>query len=543
MHVITLNKQPKTSHPPQPRLYFIFFAVIFFIGTLLRFVQFSYNRALWFDEAMLSSNIVQRSVGNLAHPLDMNQAAPIGYLLLSKAAVILFGSNDAALRIIPLISSLAGLVLFYFVARRFLSPAFALLAFTFFALSSHLIYFASEAKQYGNDVTMCLLVLWLAIRLSEDPRYRNRWILFSIITSLCIFSAHPAIFVAIGCLMGLFWQFLHPGARPFKPLWLWISSVWICLSTLLDYAVFLRYSAGNSFFYYSNEGYFLPLPTSLAKIYRIGQIVVDLFCNVWESRLGLPIPRQGALLLLAMVIGVMGFLLFLTRLNKPLIQFVTVPFGLLVLVSFAHKFPFAPRLCLFITPTLIIVVASFLEVVWNVHRFIGQLFVLILVIALLTIPLSASIQNLYCPLTHGEDIREVLTEMRPLVRPGDIICVQTLAEPEFDFYTEIQPQLSLEGIDVNKRRMDGCQLNQFNDTVSKPDLMSLISHFHSKQRVWIVLGQPGFAPNVKSEELILGTFDHFGRRIKTIKELESSSMLYIINPSASLLDTHTGGAI
>lgn len=74
--------------------------------------QYLYNRSLWADEAVLALNIVNRSYLELLQPLDYDQAAPIGFLIVEKFAVQLFGDNEYSLRLFPLLSGIISLLLF-----------------------------------------------------------------------------------------------------------------------------------------------------------------------------------------------------------------------------------------------------------------------------------------------------------------------------------------------------------------------------------------------------------------------------------------------
>ena len=56
-------------------------AIICF-GILVRLVQYLFNRSLWADEAVLALNIVNRSYLELLEPLDYEQGAPIGFLMV-----------------------------------------------------------------------------------------------------------------------------------------------------------------------------------------------------------------------------------------------------------------------------------------------------------------------------------------------------------------------------------------------------------------------------------------------------------------------------
>src|SRR3989338_11217817 len=75
--------------------------IIILIGIIFRFYRYLYNKALWLDEAMLSLNIVERSFLELLKPLDYRQNAPIGFLMIEKFFVNIFGNNEYSLRLFP----------------------------------------------------------------------------------------------------------------------------------------------------------------------------------------------------------------------------------------------------------------------------------------------------------------------------------------------------------------------------------------------------------------------------------------------------------
>ncbi len=114
------------------------------IGAGLRLYFYLSNRSLWFDEALLALNLTERSFAELMQPLDYNQSAPLGFLLIQKTVISLLGNRDYLLRLIPLLAGLTSLPLFFLTARLFLRPVAVHAAMWFFALSPQLIYYSSE---------------------------------------------------------------------------------------------------------------------------------------------------------------------------------------------------------------------------------------------------------------------------------------------------------------------------------------------------------------------------------------------------------------
>ncbi len=80
--------------------------IIILFGIILRLGQYLFNRSLWLDESYLTLNIINKSFSQLLLPLDYDQAAPIGFLIVEKVIVGIFGNNEYALRLFPLLSGI-----------------------------------------------------------------------------------------------------------------------------------------------------------------------------------------------------------------------------------------------------------------------------------------------------------------------------------------------------------------------------------------------------------------------------------------------------
>src|SRR5688572_28999727 len=93
--------------------------LILLAGFLLRLRQYLMGRSLWLDEAMLALNIVNRNLGDLFKPLDYDQGASIGFMLVEKTFGLIFGRNEFSLRLFPFLVGLVSLWLFYLLLKKF----------------------------------------------------------------------------------------------------------------------------------------------------------------------------------------------------------------------------------------------------------------------------------------------------------------------------------------------------------------------------------------------------------------------------------------
>jgi hypothetical protein len=69
---------------------------------------------------MLASSIVKRSFSGLMQPLDYGQGAPVGFLFLEKASILIFGNHDYILRLFPLLMSSLAIVFMWRVTEIYL---------------------------------------------------------------------------------------------------------------------------------------------------------------------------------------------------------------------------------------------------------------------------------------------------------------------------------------------------------------------------------------------------------------------------------------
>ena len=133
--------------------------VLILAGVALRLRAYAAPQSLWWDEAMLAENVISRSFSQLFTTLDFHQAAPPGWLILEKTAVVTMGTSEFSLRLIPFIVSIASVPLFWLLARRCLPAVAALVGLGLFALSHDAGVFAAEVKQYSFDLFAGILVL------------------------------------------------------------------------------------------------------------------------------------------------------------------------------------------------------------------------------------------------------------------------------------------------------------------------------------------------------------------------------------------------
>ena len=84
--------------------------LLLLIGVALRCRAYFAGTSLWLDEMLLSRNILELPLGALlTEPLQLDQVAPRGFLLVEKLSVLAFGPTELALRLFPFLCGIASL--------------------------------------------------------------------------------------------------------------------------------------------------------------------------------------------------------------------------------------------------------------------------------------------------------------------------------------------------------------------------------------------------------------------------------------------------
>ena len=202
---LALDETEPLDARSQQRWIWLFLA----LGVAARVIRYALRFPLWEDESFLAANFLQRGYPDLAGPLDYFQVCPLGFLWVQLTAVKLLGFNEYALRLVPLLAGLASLFLFRRLAGRFLQGTALVLAVAIFSVSYPCIRYSAEAKQYGVEMFVSLVLLTLAVEWWRRPE-KTGWLwALAGFAPIGVWLSYPAIFV--GGAIGLFvaWMLLR----------------------------------------------------------------------------------------------------------------------------------------------------------------------------------------------------------------------------------------------------------------------------------------------------------------------------------------------
>ena len=458
------------------------------VGILLRVVHYLHATSLSVDESLLTLNVLGRSPAELLEPLADSQGAPLGYLLLLKSVIGVFGDSEPALRLIALVCGIASLFLFRSLAIRLLTPAAVPIAVGLFALAGGLIFYSAQVKQYSGDVLLALVMYWMADHvLQRRPAW---WFvgLYGLAGAVALGLSHPAVFILTGIALSFTCfnvvrsgQQRRFGVLPAFAIWgaTFLTIYWLSLRNLSNHAWLLNFW----------EDEFMPLPpTSLDDV----RWMITAFFQMFSKMLGFSLQGICGLTFLAGVYG-----MFST--NRERLAGLLLPILLALGASGFQLYPFCCRLILFAAPALLLLMAEgtiTLVSFTRAQRAIG----VTLIVLLFLHPVMWAGYYVLNP-RYEEEIKPELAYLEANRQPQDVVYVYYGARPAFTYYAKRY------GLDLETCCTIGVRSRE-DWTGYEQDLARL----RGNRRVWFVFSHIFDWKSVDERALFLQLLDDIGER-------------------------------
>lgn len=520
------------------------------VGAALRIYAYAANASLWLDEAALAHNIISRSFAALLAPLDRQQVAPLGFLWLEKGAVSLFGTSEYALRLVPLLASLAALPLLAKVARRILSPVAAVFALALFAVVIPLLYFAAETKQYSLDVAIALALFALVlprrsrVQPKEPPGNRvfdpstRRAVALAALGVIAPWLSQPSVFALAGVGLYLLLPLLRApaierrhAARVLGPTFvLWAVSGGASILRSLS-AISPADRADLDRFW---EGAFLPLSSGFVASARwLGGTTTDIFGWLFP-------PHVATAAIALFVLGIIA----LARRRDGTATLLLAPLACALAASALRLYPFSYRLVLFTAPSLLLTTASGASWLLEIARSIGRPAArasaqpdtgrshgryaspaaVIVVCGMLALMVARSALALVELPFYREELRPVVHYLAQHRETGDAIYVYYGAGRAFEYYA------SRDGIPRSAYQLGRCERGEWRRYLDDVDAL------RGRPRVWLVLSHPFLKGGIREDSLFTIYFSKLGRRIDARSAVGAELLLYDLSGSATTGD-------
>lgn len=497
--------------------------LLLILGIAVRLIQYSFNRSLWSDEVKLVLNILNRSYSEFLEPLNHNQAAPVGFLMVEKAMVQLLGNHEYALRLFPLISGLTALILGALLAKRLLSPLGAVVAIALLASSESLIYYSSEVKQYSTDVAIALLLTLVLLSIRQSDLSRNQQVWSGLVGAIAVWFSYPAVFVLAGLEASYLiprlwtqWQTRNQTPAEHHVLQdirqrLPIYAAWL-LSFGFFYVISVRQASNNDTLESSWDGRF---PDNLWDLdWLIGSLK-----HFFVNPLGFSSVGVG--------VAIACFLLgcyALNRAERHWFWLLLSPIIVSILVAYARLYPFYERLSLYLVPFFLVLIAASVQL-WNLNgrsSRLSRLCGIALTVALLIQPVWTALPLLVQP-SYREAMHPLMSYLQTHYKPGDLIYVSEKSEYQFLYYADrygIKPDDYHIGANNLDSQGDLDQVSEQERDRTLADLETL----RGNPRVWVVLSDVELRDEMK---VVRSHLNDTARKLDQFQSPNSTSFLYL----------------
>lgn len=388
-------------------------------GALLRVARYGDNRSLWLDEAFLALNLKEKSFSQLSSGLEFLQTAPLGFLWAEKGVLTVFGDSEFALRLVPLLASLASLPLFVHVARRLLPPLAALLATFLFATNPRLLYFAAEAKPYASDVAVALLLIALGLYAHDAEESSLRRVApLAIVAPVALLFSFPAVIVlaAVAIVLAIR-PILERGWRHLLVLAA-VGAVWLtCFAFVYSFASTGVSRTTDALF---REG-------ESRGVSRIADVVQDAWATIVDPG-GFEDGTNG----IAALLLVVGLVSLATPRRSGWLLLLGLPLFFAAAADLLNRYPLGDRFSLYLVPVVVLLVAAGVTLAAATSRrpvLVGAL----LVVLLVSPSLGRSAAGLVSP-SRSEHVRPLLDYAARHWQSGDTLYVYRNAQYAVLYY-------------------------------------------------------------------------------------------------------------
>ena len=438
------------------------------VGIGLRVWAYIRDTSLYLDEILLSRNILDLPlVQLLTRPLALDQVAPRGFLLVERLAVLAFGPNELALRLLPFVCGIASIVLFWRLAERILTGTGSAIALFLFAIGVPFIRFGAEVKQYECDLLAAIVLLLLVLRSLDAETSTIRLVITGFAGFIVIWFSQASVLVMAGLGAALGVEWLVSRDRKIRDVLSFTISSW-AVASMIAVAIGERSMTPSTRQYMKDfwAGAFFPIPSNWhVGATWIGQRFTELFSDATLLRYRWPIPFT--------LLAAAGIVVVWKR-KRVAAWLLCGPALVALVAAIAHQYPFRGRLSFWLLPAALLALAAGADWVrskaYVLHPTLGLLVVLVLSIA----PVMALAEA--PPPYEIEHHREVLSYLQQHRQPGDVIYVMQLGEVGTRFYG---PSF---GLQPNELIIGAC------DRDDARVFLRDVDRFRGTRRLWVLAG-------------------------------------------------------
>jgi len=448
-------------------------------GVLIRLWFFLNGSALWIDEAMIALNLRHHTFAGLLQPLDYNQIAPVGWLLLHKAILNLWTNIDYSMRFLSLLFGVGTLLVLHRMASRCMQGPSTFLVVTLLSILPVTIRYSLELKPYIGDMFFsAVIALCTAGILREKRSSIKKTITLFLWGVIGIVFSFPIVIIlaSAGCVL-LLKAFIEKDYRFFIQL-VAMCAAWMSVFLIIYLTFHNQPSAVVSWMRENWDEGFVPNPfSSLASLRWFVSSVHYAFVFLFTKEAAF---MAGGLY----VTGIFG----LYRSSRYYIAvFLALPLIFALLVSMLHLYPFIVRLNLYLLPILVLGVGFGFDYLLGGSRHVAFPAALIGCVLIIAVAWN-TISRPYI----REDVHPAMNTLSKEIDSGDEVYVYFGALPAFWLYRDRYG--SLRNVNVHYGRTPHWDWNCF--------LLDL-NNLKGRGRVWAFFSHMTWRSGVQEDKLFL----------------------------------------
>ena len=440
----------------------LFFIII---GIFFRADYFIENRSLRVDEAAYFDCLVSKTPQEVLLNKNYNfysPPAPIGFSFIEKLFINLFGCSEYVLRFIPLIFSLYGILLFYFLISQYSLSWGTPLAMGLFALSDRLIFFSADMHPYSTEVFFAVLALWMFNRLESKKFHPKEIIYFMLTAVISVWFSYTVVFILTGITITSLYEAIFQKQWETLRKLLIIHCSWV-ISFLFVYTYTIHPILQTGITYNMWEGYFIKGPQGILSNV---QWVLKAFWDFFRNPLGIIPPLSGIFLFL---VGI-GHLFYI---NKRQLFLILSPLFLTLGAALFKKYPFTGRTVLFLMPNLLILLSLGVSAIMGYCKGKIKPYWLMLAFIFLLIPPLIKTLDHFVYSWGNEEAREAVCYLKNNILAQDIVLMNNEARFSYGYY------MGYFHIDMKDHWVGRIWDKLFKETGDRPNARCIFEHLRS----------------------------------------------------------------
>jgi hypothetical protein len=514
--------------------------LLIILGIGLRLKSYLENKSIWVDEAVTAISLGSRTFAQIFRGIEVFPELarpPLGFMLIIKSIISVFGNSELALRSFPFITGALAIILFYKIVKRFGSSSLTTIALTLFILIEPFNNYVGELKPYSSDVFCALcLYLYTFTYINKKVTFKTA-LIFGFLGAAIIWLSNAALFTlaGIGLTIGLFSLI----RKEYK------SILNLCVSAILWVLSFLGLYVTTLSQMTSNKSLLVTWPGAFPTGKILSLDTLTWLQNIWISFIKFP---SGFIYIALTNVLILLSIYGLWKLNKrkELILWI-MPIVITLIAAMAHKYPFKGRVILFLVPNIVFLCAYGLNYVLQKKSKFQLLFACAILGFILTPLLKLQTYHLtHIRTFYSENNRPIMEFFRDTYQPGDTVYLNTSAQLPFWYYSQRfnmhkkYPPLSASRLKKEGYLMPFFQFSRlqthnniefiaykllvdvynedgyFQESLSKTTLEESQLIFKNRpakltavNRAWLIVARTGGT----EKEMMIDTFDHNGTKI------------------------------